>query len=372
MSLFKRGSPREFYLARPEQGRVEWYFCTPEEVQEIEEPPASSRYPLLVMLPDRFFFFHIPEDLQGKKRKVMHAAAELQLRHLFPAPSGGESMEVLDTGIDVLGCFRSGELDAFVQQHKPLLLRASAVTTAFLGGRAATVNTNTHFWTMHNPGDPRMLVMDNRLEYFFGDEQELEQRVRDSGLSTSPALLTVQDVIQSVAANAVPWNSFKLQLSQISEVQSGSKLVLKAAAVLFLAGMLFCGGEIYKLRSLEMERAQWQTALEEVYTGALGPDYGSDPYGLLLYRAEQSRNTHRLGVDFMEFLGRLSRAAPESLLVHGFSLGIDSGRVQASLDNYEQMERFLENLNDAEGYSFTLDQAESAGDRVEITLRVRY
>lgn len=372
MMLFKGSSPRRFFLARPEQDSVEWFFCTPDGVQNVQEPPVKAGHPILVMLPDRFFFFHIPQHLQGKKRKVIHAAAELQLRHMFPAPCSGESMEVLDTGIDVLGCFRSRDLDGFVTMHKKLLLRAGAVTTPFLAGRAATVSRHIHSWTMHNNGDPRILVMENRLEYFFGDEQELELRIRDNGCSEPPAQLTISDIMQYASAAAVPWSSLRLQLPQITEVQSGSRTALKAAAVIFLTGIIFCSGELYKLQSLEQERDKWQTALEEVYTRALGPEYGPDPYGMLLYRADQAQNRRTMGVNFLEFMGRLSSAAPDNFLVHDLSLDTDSGTLQASIDSYDEMEKLLDSLSDLQGYSFTLEQADTAGDKVEITLRVRY
>ncbi len=372
LKLFNLSAPRDFYLLCFRQDRPVWELCTDDGKKEIEPPGKRPRLPVLAVIPDRFFFFYQPRGLQGKSRKHLRSGAELQIRHLFPAPAPGEDVGVMDTGTDILGYFRNAGLEEFLEKQRENLALANTITTPFLLGRAVMFSRETHAWTLHYPGESRILSIHGQLEYFFGDEEELQQRAGIHGLEEEPEHVQLDDLIQDLRLGNVPWNRFRLALPELEEERGETSVLFRAAAAVLFIGLLFCGGEFVRYQSLESQRSQWANALGSLYAEALGPDYGPDPYGMLMYRADQAGSRDERGLDFVDFLGRLSRAAPEDLQVQSISLRADSGTVQATIRDYDQMERFLESLEASENYDFTLDQADSSGERVRMTLRVRY
>jgi hypothetical protein len=89
-----------------------------------------------------------------------------------------------------------------------------------------------------------------------------------------------------------------------------------------------------------------------------------------LYQAQEARDQNSHGLDFLEFLGRVSKAAPNSLEIKDISLNKNSGTVQAVVNSFEQMETFVRKLQDFDSYTFTLDQADSNEQGVQFTLQI--
>lgn len=372
MRLFSISAPKRFYLVRFEQDRTVWELCSRWGREETEPPGKKTRLPVVAVIPDRFFFFYKPRNLKGKGRKNLRTGAELQLRHLFPAPGPGEDVGVLDTGDEILGYFRGSGLGDFLEKHRESLNLASTLTTPFLLARAVMSSRDYQAWTLHYPGDPRVLCVRDHLEYFYGDENELGQRLEGYGLEAEPEHVGFQDLIHDLSQGEVPWSRFRLTLPELEEERGETTLLFRAAAAVLVIGLLFCGGEFIRYQSLEAQRTQWEEALDSLYTQALGPDYGPDPYGMLMYRADQADSRDERGLDFVDFMGRISQAAPEGLRVENLALRRDSGTIQASIQDYDQMESFLDNLEASDNYDFTLDQADSSGERVRMNLRVSF
>jgi hypothetical protein len=372
MKLFNLSKPRDFYLLTFVNDQPVWEQCTSGRTKKVDKPVKKSRLPILAVIPDRYFFFYLPRELRAKNRKTLLRAASLQLRHIFPAGDQEQSPEVLDTGTHILGLFRSAELASFVDRHRDELSLAGCVTTPFLLGLAVTTQTDKPDWIMQNTGDPAILVGRDKLEYFSGDHRELDQRVRIHGPDPRPRAVQFEELTARLSKEPVSWNRFRITLPQLASGQGETGLILKSAMGLFIIGLLFCLGDFFKLRQVVQEKTKWEQELDILYVRALGPGYGPDPYGLLLYRADQAAGSSSPGLDFVDFLGRLSRAAPESLVVESMTLGMDSGTLRASLDSYEKMEKFLENLKQSQVYGFTLDQADSSGGKVNLVMSFRY
>ncbi|MFW6388286.1 MAG: hypothetical protein ACOCY9_00130 [Desulfohalobiaceae bacterium] len=372
MKFFGLANSRSFYLLRFEQEQPVWELISEAGSSRVDPPAAKNRLPILAVVPDRYFFYYLPENQQSLKRKELHQAVQLQLKHLFPAPGPGEERRVLDTGTEVLGLCTRSDLQSFLDQHQDLLAKANAFTTPFLLTRALMSSSSSSAWFMHNPGDPLLLLLDNCLHYIFADAREMQHRLRTLGCSCEPVQLDLQDIILQLSGSSLPWSKLRIPLPELRSSPAHSRPLFKAAAALLVIGLLFCGGELLKLRSTQAQKEQWSQALDSLYTKALGPDYGQDPYGLLLYQARNSQGQDRQGLDFLELLGTLSQAAPQGLRIQDISLGLDSGTVQAALGSYEQMDSFMQNLKEASKYDFTLEQADTQEDKVQISLKIHY
>ncbi len=372
MKFFNPTGPGELFIAGFFQDEPAWQCCSREGCRAADTPPPHSKIPTLAMIPDRFFFFHLPQGIGGKNRRLSRQATRLQMTHLFPAPGPGESVEVLDTGREVMGFFRSADLAPFLEKHRNILATARAVTTPFLLARAVMASEGVPSWFLHNPGDPVVLARDGRLDYFFGNEEEAANRISQDDTKAGPVRIEPTDLLSKLPGGAIPWSRFRLSLPELETERGEAGKLAKLVMVLLAAGFLFCAGEMFKLTSARSQKVSWENALGELYSKALGPDHGSDPYGLLLYRASQARGGDKRGLDVVRLLGVLSESAPESLSVESLNLGMDSGIIRASVENYDQMESFMDKLKNSGPYGFTLDRAESSGGRVTLTLRVTY
>lgn len=372
MKFFKLSPQKEIYLLSFFQDQPVWELYSQSGIQKINRPVTKTKTPVLAVIPDRFFFFYIPQGIKGKNRRHSRDAARLQLGHMFPAPATDEEVGVLDTGHEILGFFRRADLGRFLEKHKNELALAGTVTTTFLLGRALMSADNTLSWYTQNPGDPLVLVREDGLDYFSGDVQELESRLGNTDPEQKPVCMGYTDLVSKLTDMVIPWNRFRLSLPELEARQGQTKFLSRAAALVLAAGLLFCAGEIFKLASARSYKNNWENSLESLYLSALGPDYGSDPYGLLLYRAGQVKNEDQTGVDFISLLGILSDSAPDSLIVENLSLGIDSGIIRANIESYDEMENFMNQLRTNDRYTFTLDQADSADNRVNLTIRVNY
>ncbi len=372
MKFFSFSSPKEYYVLNFSGTAQVWQLWSAQGSKTVEMPPVKPRLPVLAVIPDRYFFYFMPGNLPAKNRKSMTRAVRLQMEHLFPAPHQKESIEIMDTGTHILGIFHGPELDAFLSEHADELAMAGSVTTPFLLSLAVMSHNGITNWRLHNPGDPTILVSGKKLDFFSGDEQELRQRISFHESGSESRVVNTGHLLDNLCTSTVSWNRLRLALPQLESERGQVSSLLKAAVALLIIGLIFCMGDFFKLRNAVKEKHHWEQQLDELYASALGQNYGPDPYGLLLYHADQSSERSVQGLDFIDLMGRLSQAAPESLVIEAVALGMNSGTLRGSLDNYDKMEVFLNNLKAGSGYTFTLDQADSVEGRVNLVLSFRF
>lgn len=372
MRLLNFTAPKSFYLLTFADNQPVWKLCSSNGCEKVDKPGKNSRLPILAVIPDLYFFFYLFRNLQAKNRKTMLQAARLQMKHIFPDQNQQHAAQVMDTGTHILGVFRGKELDSFLRQHQDELSLAGTVTTPFLLGLAVMSDQDQPDWVMRNPGDPVILFQEDKLEYFSGDGSELEQRMKNQGPGRSFREVGIAELTSRLISVPVPWSRVRLSLPELEPGKGQAAGLLKTALGVLVIGLLFCAGNFLYLRSIVQEKTQWQQELDTLYTRSLGQDYGPDPYGMLLFRADQSASNLNQGLDFLNLLGHLSRAAPQGLMVESMSLGMDSGSLRASLDSYANMEKFLQDLQTSRKYNFTLDQADSSQNRISLVLSFRY
>ncbi len=339
-----------------------WHLCTSQGMTHAD-PSSQGGLPVLALLPDRFFFCHLPAELQGKNRRRLRQAEELRLRHIFPDPEPAQQTMILDTGRHILGCISSSELSTYIRDNLNLLTRCRAVTTPLILSLALQDIHGLSSWTLNNPGDSWIHVQQTGLEYLqFPGQQSNSAPGPDQ--SQAPEL-SLDKLLQCLSSRSGSWRSFNLPLQELEKGRQKSFFILKAAGVLLLSGLLFCAGDLFRLYRTGQTAENWQKRLESLYTRALGPDYGPDPYGLLLYQADQGPGRQTTGIDPLDLLAVLSRSAPESMQVRSLSLNLDSGTVTAGFESYQDMEKMLQQLSRAPKYNFTLEQADSRDNLVE-------
>lgn len=350
-----------------------WEIFDGERLQPSQEPRASRTLPVLVLLPDHFFFFFLPDavQLQGAARRRL-AAARLQMDHMFPASSNGhDDSGVLAVGSDqCLGYYRHPTAISFAERHKRILGRANAVTTPFfLAWNAASAN-GVHEWAWHSPWEAtRALASGHGLDYFQGDDREWTLRLaRHAGSAVKqwslPELLA--------AAPRVGWSKLRLPMPALNGEGADQRRLFRLGAAVAALAVLFWLGQGLRLADQKRQVAHWEQATTEMYVQLLTPPLGPDPYGRLLFRLNQLRTPVAEGLDALELLGLLSSAAPAGFRVESLALGANAGTIRAKLGDYEQLEALLKALEGHPRFDFSLDQATSADNEILVTLRVGY
>lgn len=337
---------------------------------------ASRSLPILAVLPDRLFFFVQPDiDADQLSRRQLAAAVRLQMEQMFP-PAADMPASVLTRGRQVLGCHPHPDLAVFVQRHQDILKRANAVTTAFFLAWNASQMTEKKAWIWENTAEGMAAIRhEHGLEYFRGDAREVRQRMK-----TSPAVDQNQQHDPHrwqwpellALAPQMGWSRLRLPLPALEGESADQRRWGRYIAAVLVLGLLFSLGQYLRLSMHRQQAMAWDRATTELYSRVLSTPLGDDPHGRLLFRLNQLRDPVQQGPDPMAMLGLLSSAAPPDFKVDSFSLGPDSGTVNAVLRDYDQLEALLQALEGQEQMRFTLDQATSMDDNVQVTLSVSY
>lgn len=364
---------KRFLLVRFKDDAPVWDEFDGQWLKPVSPPGSRSRLPILALLPDKFFFFYQPEGLNMRSERQLRAATLLQMGQLFPVQTEGQERGVMRPGGDgpVLGYVSHPGLTEFLKRWRPLLDKASVVATPFILAWHAAAAAKLTAWTWRDDSGPTALFAHHRLFYLSGNGDDLKARQDVLDLTHPPKLLTLEGVLADVSASRSSLARLRLPLNLYAESEADSKPLVKALAVASLAGLLFCAGQYLRWSDIEAEARAVQGSLAAQYRQALGDKAGSDPYGQLLFRLSQAKGSQNKGVDVLELMETMSRAAAGALRVETFSITPEAGGVRGKIENYNQLEAFMKALGEQNSrYSFTLEQATTVNDGVQFSLRV--
>ncbi|PTN32003.1 hypothetical protein [Desulfonatronum sp. SC1] len=362
-----------------------WERFDGQTLHPVPHPDQASKslrsLPVLVLIPDRLFFFFQPEsDHHSGSLRQRTAAARLELEQIFPTQTSEHGPGILlDAGrTHLLGCLPHPELTEFARRHQDILARANAVTTPFFLAWNAGHRRKIESWVWDNPEDGATAAMlHGQMTFFPGNGAELETRIAEAsgtGNTGQPLQVNTQwslpDLLQ--AAPDIGWSQLRLPLPAAAGEGLDLRRLVRWCIAATLLGGLLCTGQALRLTAQQAQVKQWEQATHRLYAEVLPPPLGDDPFGRLLFRHGQLQGPIQSGPDALAMLGLLSASAPSDFHVETFSLGPNSGIIRARLADYEQLETLLKALEGQDRLRFDLDQASSADDAVLATLRVSY
>ncbi|WP_459937679.1 hypothetical protein [Desulfonatronum parangueonense] len=371
-----------FYLVRFINDVPVWEHFDGQALHPAQPARSTRTMPILVLLPDRFFFFFQPDiaDHAGSHRQLT-AAAKLQIEQLFPAaPSSSNGSGILSDAEKkhFLGYFHHPALEAFTRRHHDTIRKANAVTTPlFLAWNAGFLH-GVRDWVWENPEEKTFAFLrGNVLNCFHGDETELRERLavppldgKNASAASAPRRWQFNDLLH--VAPVVGWSTLRLPLP----TENGNRADLRKLAGFCIAaallGGLFSFGQALRLSTQMSQLSHLEQATNILYAEVLAPPLGDDPFGRLLFRLSQLQGSDRTGPDPLSMLGVLSSSAPPGFHVESFSMGPNTGTVRARLADYEQLEALLRALEGQGNLRFDLDQASSLEAGILVTLRISY
>lgn len=350
----------------------QWLILDGGSLTPIEAPDPKAKIQLLALLPDSFFFYYQPVNLQTKNERTLRAAARLQIQHTFPPlPEGWEVQFFRAVKGRLLGYMSKPELRDFLDLHQAALARANTVTTALALTWFAAQMNDIAPWIWQGPGGEHVLADTEKLFYFRAGFEELKDRIRAfAPQGESPTTLDLESVLTNLAAQRPKWSRFRIPLQIAREETLETSTLVRTGAVVTGVALLFLIGQFLRLNVWSSRANDLRQETKALYSAALGPDIGGDPYGKLLFSLDQLRTGGSQGFDVLECLRALSANAPESLTVEGINFSGDSGVVTGFVKTYDQVDRFMEGLKGQTRFQFTLDQAVNTDKGIRLNLRV--
>lgn len=339
---------------------------------DADAPPDKSGAIIIALLPDRFFFYALPRNIQARNESALAAAAKLQMQLSFPAlaPEWGSGLLRPGKGRVLEFMSRPG-LAAFFERHKADLSRAHSITTAFILTWHAARENGMASWSWEGAEGEQALAWEDQLYYFQGGPGEMEGRV--AALlppGEQPSRIGLGEALGDLRQRGQKWAPLRLPVNIGREGDVDVRPLLRVAAVFTLIALLFILGQAARLKAWKDKAQSWRDQANALYTLVLGQDLGSDPHGRLLFTLDQLNSGGTQGFDVFECLNTLSRVAPDSLTVDGLSLSGEAGTISGTVKAYDELDKFMAGLKSQTRFQFTLDQATNTDKGVKFNLRV--
>ena len=362
---------KNVYIIAFEGIRPQWSLFDGVSLNPCPPPEGRAGLPVILLLPDRFFFYFQPEGLQAMNSRSLRKAALLQMRHYFPAGKATD-IGIFPSGKGaILGYFTKPELKDFLEEHAELAGQANIITTSFILTHEAALTGDVDVWSWRGGEGERALYAEGQLFFFRGDEEEVRSRMTRQGLAPDAASpLLLGEVLTDIWRRNRSWSSYKLPIKAQRTGDARLPHLTRTAVAATLVGFLFIMGQGWRLSDANTQLAAQEEAIRAVYKEVLGPKPGNDPYGRLLYAVDKLQSRSTSGIDVLEVLEDLSRNAPPDLYVESMSTGSDSGTIMGILDDYDTLEKLLEALKSQARYSYTLEQATNTKTGIRITLKI--
>lgn len=333
-------------------------------------PGTSSGLPVVALIPDRFFFYHLPPGLSVRGERRQRAAVALRLGQVFPAPEAGQEWGVLPAGpAGMPGFLTHPGLAGFREQHREALDQAALVTTPFALAWSWSQARGLEEWSLPGEtGDGLQALFRNGELHLLLDAAEQAGALAAAGQPLPPAV-DWREVLAHSGEPGLAWSRLRIPLRGSAGARIDARPFAYAAAGLTLAALLLCAVPVRGLLAASRAAEAWEKALGEVYAQALGSEPGRDPMGSLAAKLERLKGRQGGSLDLLEFLAGLSDSAPAALDVESVTLSTAAGAVSGKVDSYEALETYLKALPQDGPFTFTLEQATNLPGGVSFTLK---
>jgi len=332
-------------------------------------PGTGPSLPVMAVVPDRYFFFYLPEGLAVKSERRLRAATLLQLRHVFPPPGPEQEQGTLTPGpAGMPGFLTHPELAAFWERHREDLERATLVTTPFvLAWQWAQSRGLDAFRIEGNGGGAAPAVFaEGGLRFAVGGLPE-------PGEAAGAEVLDWTEAALHAGEGGMKWSRLGLPLVRTGSGRLRLRPYVAALIGLTLAFLLVASVQVRHIMLLDQGAEAWQGALDQLYSRVLGPDPGPDPHGSLAYALDRLKGREANTLDLIALLASLSAAAPEALDIEAVAMAPNETTVRGKVGSYDALEAYTAKLQEQGApFRFTLEQATTTPGGVGFSLKVGY
>lgn len=362
---------KRFHVLHFPEGAPEWLRFEAGTFTPASPPGGSSGLPVVVLVPDRYFFYHLPAGLSVRGERRQKAAVALRLGQVFPAPGAGQDWGSLPPGPGGMPGFHTHpDLAGFWEQHRDSLAQAALVTTPFVLAWNWSLAKGLEEWSLPGPNGDGPLALYSRGElHMLHDASRQAEALAASGVPLPPDV-DWREVLAHSGEPGLAWPRLRIPLRGFASVRINLRPLAYAMVGLTLAALLLYSVQVRSLLAHSRAADAWEQALHDLYAKALGGEPGRDPFGRLVSKLERMKGQQGGSLDLLEFLADLSANAPAALEVESVTLSTAAGTVSGKVDSYEALEAYLKALPKDGPYGYTLEQATTAPGGVSFTLKI--
>ncbi len=362
---------KRFHVLHFPEGTPQWLRFEGGAFTPTEPPGESSGLPVVVVIPDRYFFYHLPPDLAVKGERRQKAAVALRLGQVFPAPGPEQEWGVLPGGpAGMPGFYTHSGLAGFWEEHREVLAQASLVTTPFALAWCWSQAKALEEWTLPggNGDGPQVMFRQGELHVL----HDAARQARDLAAAgqTPPPDVDWREVLAHSGEPGLAWSRLRIPLRGFASVRINLRPFVYAVVGLTLAALLLYTIPVRSLFTYSRTARAWEQAQRDLYAKALGAEPGRDPFGQLVSKLERLKGRQGGSLNLLEFLASLSANAPATLEVESVNITPAAGTVSGKVGTYEALEAYLKSLPKDGPFSYTLEQATNMPGGVNFTLKV--
>ncbi len=362
---------KRFHVLHFPENTPEWLRFEGGTSTPTEPPAESSGLPVVVVIPDRFFFYHLPPDLAVKGERRQRAAVALRLGQVFPAPGPNQEWGVLPPGpAGMPGFYTHPGLADFWEEHREVLAQASLVTTPFALAWSWAQAKALEEWTLPggNGDGPAAMFRQGEL-HVLHDAARQARDLAAAGQELPPAL-DWREVLAHSGEPGLAWSRLRIPLRGFASVRINLRPFVYAAVALTMASLLLYTIPVRSLFTYSRAAKAWEQARHDLYAKGLGAEPGRDPFGQLVAKLERLKGRQGDSLDLLEFLAGLSANAPDTLEVETVNITPAAGTVSGKVGTYEALEAYLKSLPKDGPLGYTLEQATNIPGGVGFTLKI--
>lgn len=313
---------------------------------------------IYAVIPDEYFFF-FQSEIVSKRRAYL--TIEAYAKSTFPVNNG--FVGYVSGFLPLIGYFFF--LDKIPEEFKNILEKADVITTPF----AVYLHINSKKSFIYEGESVCAIYDDSGLKHYtLGDECLIEERV-EKDKQFEKIKYSKQKLINNINSLIVSKSAHRIHLP----VSKGSKIGFESWKIsrfilLGVALLVFIIGGVLRYSSYSSELKLINKKIDVLYKKALGNKHYSDPYGVLLYKAESS-STNSGGIPPLKLIYALSKAK-ESAKVKIDYLSFDRNgiKIRGKIDSYASLVKYAQNLNNIIGKKFTIQSSSSKNGKLLFTL----
>ena len=324
------------------------------EGEKITTENLSSFKKIYLVLPDRAFFFFQTEIVAKRPKRAVEAFAKSN----FPQ-NWSFTGYVKDT-FPVIGYLFFK--DRVPQKIHELLARADIITTPF---RISWVKKKDNF--LYKGDKISACIKEGKL-IFYGPEKDPK--------CTDADVIELKDTKQIITSLLETLNdpkakdSLHLDVGEKKNPLSLLKPYMDTITVCSLAIIMTVSGSFLRYRAHAVRIQHLQKSIEDIYKKVFGPKLPTDPYGMLLFKAQKGSKSSSLSP--LKLLYLLSKAGdPGDITVERLSISKNTGvKIEGSCANYNVLVDYVKRINQLiTECPITIESTSQKRDKLRFTLR---
>lgn len=309
---------------------------------------------LYVILPDHcFYFFQTDIIAKRNKQKTVRAYAKT----IFPEDDN--FIGYIPNANGIVGYIVT---DSVKTIRRPEILDAAVlITTPFLIQYAGAQTPSVYTGKINSAvfKDKRILC------YIKGNYEDIELRIGDlSGYKR-----TNDDLMHNLfdLLNLVGKRNKVIKLSiNDKETDFDFAKLFPAIAMAVVIIILIITGQIFRYEAVKKDLSSSKNRVALIYKKALGDKRYQDPYGILLYKAQQCATRKRIKP--IDIIYALSKAKKSDTRIDSVFYGKTTIRIKGNAANYDLLLSYLSNFNKILHINAKVKSTNSIKGRLEFSL----